>query len=152
MSWQMALVGAVGAATYQQQGAIGKYNQDVANREAQVLEGQSEQLEQKKEFDIAQFDKKFQQIEGETKVQLSKSGVVQGTGTSYRIEMANALEAELQRRLIAYNAKIASDKKLEEAKFAVIRGGIQREQAKLAQLNTITSVGTTLLTMNKGTA
>ena len=152
MSWQMALVGAIGAATYQQQGAIGKYNQNIANRESQVLEGQAEQIEEKKEFDIAQFDKKFQQVEGETKVELSKSGVVQGTGTAYRIEMANALEAELQRRLIAYNAKIASDKKLEEAKFAVIRGGIQRQQAKLAQLNTITSVGTTLLTMNKGTA
>ena len=152
MSWQMALVGAVGAATYQQQGAIGKYNQDVANREAQVLEGQAEQIEQKKEFDIAQFDKTYQKIKGETEVSLAKSGVVAGTGTSYRIAMANAREAELQRQLIAYNAKVASDKKLEEAKFAVIRGGIQREQAKLAQLNTITSVGTTLLTMNKGTA
>ena len=34
----MAVVGAIGAAQYQQQGAIGKYNQAVANRNAQVAE------------------------------------------------------------------------------------------------------------------
>jgi len=38
MSWQMAVVGAIGAAQYQQQGAIGKYNQAVANRNALVKE------------------------------------------------------------------------------------------------------------------
>jgi len=150
MSWQTAVIGAIGAATYQQQGAIGKYNQDVANREAEVLENQSIQLEQKKEFDIAQFDKKFEQVEGETKVNLAKSGVVQGTGTAYRIELANAVEAQLQRNLISYNAKVAADNKLEEAKFAVIRGNIARQNAKIAQINTIASTGTTLLTMNKG--
>jgi len=152
MSWQMALVGAAGAATYQQQGAIGKYNQDVANREAQVLEGQAEQIEQKKEFDIAQFDKTYQKIKGETEVNLAKSEVVAGTGTAYRIAMANAREAELQRQLIAYNAKVASDKKLEEAKFAIIRGNIAQQNAKLAQINTIAQTGTSLLTMNTGTA
>ena len=150
MSWQTAVIGAIGAATYQQQGAIGKYNQDVANREAEVLENQSIQLEQKKEFDIAQFDKKFEQVEGETKVNLAKSGVVQGTGTAYRIELANAVEAQLQRNLISYNAKVAADNKLEEAKFAVIRGNIARQNAKITQINTIASTGTTLLTMNKG--
>ena len=36
MSWQMAVVGAIGAAQYQQQGAIGKYNQAVANRNAKL--------------------------------------------------------------------------------------------------------------------
>ena len=36
MSWQMAVVGAIGVAQYQQQGAIGKYNQAVADRNAVV--------------------------------------------------------------------------------------------------------------------
>jgi len=151
MSWQTAVIGAIGVAGYQQQGAIGKYNKAVKEREALVLEGQAEAIEQKKEFDIAQFDKQFEKVEGQTKVALAKSGVVQGTGTAYRIEMANAMEAELQKQLIAYNAKVAADKKLEEAKFAIIQGNIAKQNSKIAQINTLTSVGTSLLTMNTGT-
>lgn len=152
MSWQMAVVAAVGAAGIQQQGAIGKYNQAVAERSAKVLENQAEAIEKKKEFDIAQFDKNFRKIEGTTKVSLAKSSVVSGSGTAYRIQMANAMEAELQKQLIAYNAKVQADKKLEEAKFAIIKGNIASQNARIAQINTLTSIGTSLLTMNKGTA
>ena len=152
MSWQMAVVGALGAAQVQQQGAIGKYNQAVQNRNALVAEQEAVQIEKQKEFDIAQFDKKFQQLEGETKVNLAKSGVVQGSGTAYRIAMANALEAELQKNIIEYNAKIAADKKMEEANFARISGQLARQQARLAQISTIATTGTSLLTMSKGTA
>ena len=38
MGWQTALISAIGAASFQQQGAIGKYNQAVAERSAKVLE------------------------------------------------------------------------------------------------------------------
>ena len=150
MSWQAAVVGGMGALQYRQQGAIGKYNEALMDRKAAVLETQAEAIEKKAEFDIAQFDKKFEQIEGNTKVQLAKSGVVQGTGTGYRIELKNRMEAELQRKLIQYNAKVAADRKLEEARFAEISGQIVRQQTKLAQINTIASTGTTLLTMGGG--
>ena len=152
MGWQGAVVAAIGAAQYQQQGAIGKYNQAVAERSAKVLENQAEAIEKKKEFDIAQFDKNFRKVQGQTKVALAKSGVVSGSGTAYRIQMANAMEAELQKQLIAYNAKVQADKKLEEAKFAIIQGNIAKQQARLEQIKTLSSVGTSLLTMNKGTA
>ena len=152
MSWQTAVIAAIGAASFQQQGAIGKYNQAVSERSAKVLENQAEAIEKKKEFDIAQFDKNFRKVEGQTKVALAKSGVVQGSGTAYRIQMANAMEAELQKQLIAYNAKVQADKKLEEAKFAIIQGNIAKQNSKIAQINTLTSVGTSLLTMNTGTA
>ena len=152
MSWQTAVIAAIGAASFQQQGAIGKYNQAVSERSAKVLENQAEAIEKKKEFDIARFDKNFRKVEGETKVALAKSGVVQGSGTAYRIQMANAMEAELQKQLIAYNAKVQADKKLEEAKFAIIQGNIAKQNSKIAQINTLTSVGTSLLTMNKGTS
>ena len=152
MSWQTAVVSAIGAASFQQQGAIGKYNKGTSERSAKVLENQAEAIEKKKEFDIAQFDKNFRKVEGQTKVALAKSGVVQGSGTAYRIQMANAMEAELQKQLIAYNAKVQADKKLEEAKFAIIQGNIAKQNSKIAQINTLTSVGTSLLTMNKGTS
>ncbi len=152
MGWQAAVVGALGVSQYQQQGAIGKYNQGVANRNAEVAEQEAIAIEKQSEFDIAQFDKQFTKLEGETQVALSKSGVVSGTGTAYRIAMQNALEAELQKNIIQYNAKVGAAKKIEEANFARIQGNIARQQAKLAQLGTLASTGTSLLTMSRGTA
>ena len=140
----------MGLAQYQAQGKIGKYNQGVNNRNAKILENQAIQLEQKAEFDIAQFNKSFKKIEGSTKVATAKSGAVIDSGSAYYVALSNAYEAQLQRNLIEYNAKIAADNKREEATFAIIKGQIARNQAKLAQLGTIASTGTSLLTMNQG--
>ena len=137
---------------YQQQGAIGKYNQAANNRAATVLEGQAAQIEQKAEFDIAQFNKTYQKVKGETTVALAKSGVQVGTGSAYNIALSNALEKRLQENLIYYNSKIAADNKREEANFARIKGQIARQESKLAQLRTVASTGTSLITMNKGSA
>tara|TARA_R100000388_G_C7146934_1_gene112688 strand:+ start:32 stop:496 length:465 start_codon:yes stop_codon:yes gene_type:complete len=141
---------ALGAAQYNAQGKIGKYNQAVNNRNAKVLENQAIQIEQKAEFDIAQFNKSFKKIEGSTKVATAKSGAVVDSGSAYYVALSNAYEAELQRKLIEYNAKVASDNKKEEATFAIIKGQIARNQASLAQLQTIATTGSSLLTMNKG--
>ena len=140
----------MGVAQYNAQGKIGKYNQGVNNRNAKVLENQAIQLEQKAEFDIAQFNKSFKKIEGSTKVATAKSGAVVDSGSAYYVALSNAYEAQLQRNLIRYNAKIAADNKREEATFAIIKGEIARNQAKLAQLQTIATTGSSLLTMNEG--
>ena len=133
---------------YQQQGAIGKYNQAVNERNAIVLERQADQIEKKAEFDVAQFRKKFKQLEGTTKVQLAKSGVEIGSGSAYNIELSNAFEAELQTELIKYNAKIAAANKMEEANFARITRNLRRMESRLAQIGTIASAGTSLLMMS----
>ncbi len=143
--------GVMGVAQYKQQGAIGKFNQSVANRNAQVLEGQATQIEQKAEFDIAQFQKNFRKIEGETTVALAKSGVELGTGTAYNIELSNAYEAKLQENLIKYNSQVAASNKMEEANFARIQGTIARNNAKMAQISTVAQTGSSLFSMmNKG--
>jgi hypothetical protein len=151
MGWQMAVVGAIGAAQFQQQGAIGKYNQAVQNRNAAVAEQEAALIEKQSEFDIARFDKNFRKIEGETEVALAKSGVVAGSGTAYKIAAANAREAELQKEIIKYNSKVAQSRKIESANFARIQGNIARQSARLAQIGTLASTGTSLLTMYKGT-
>jgi hypothetical protein len=138
----------MGALQYQAQGKIGKYNQSVNERNAEVLEGQADQLEAKAEFDIAQFEKNFSKIEGETTVALAKSGVQVGSGSSYYIELSNAIEAELQKNLIDYNSKVAVANKMEEANFARISGTIARNEARLAQIGTVAQVGTSLLAMS----
>ena len=135
---------------YQQQGAIGKYNQAANNRTAAVLDGQAAQIEQKAEFDIAQFNKTYQKVKGETTVALAKSGVQIGSGSAYNIALSNALEAKLQENLIRYNSQVAAANKREEASFARIKGSIARQQSRLAQIGTIASAGTTLLRMGGG--
>ena len=142
---------AMGAMQYKQQGAIGKYNQAVNNRNALVFEGQRDQIEAKAKFDIAQFQKNFRKIEGETTVSLAKSGVELGTGTAYNIELSNAYEAKLQENLIKYNSQVAASNKMEEANFARIQGTIARNDAKMAQISTVAQTGSSLFSMmNKG--
>ena len=147
--------GVMGVAQYQAQGKIGKYNQSVQNRNAQVLEGQATQIEQKAEFDIAQFRKDYYRMTGETTVALAKSGVELGTGSAYNIELSNDYEAKLQENLIKYNSEVAANNKMEEANFARIRGTMARNDAKMAQINTVAQTGSSLFSMMnkpKGTA
>ena len=148
MSWQTAVVGAIGAAQYQQQGAIGKYNQAVSDRNAVVAEQEAALIEKQSEFDIARFDKDFRKLEGETKVSLAKSGVVAGSGTAYKIAAANAREAALQREIITYNSKVAQSRKIEQANFSRIQGNIARQSARLTQIGTIASTTTSILGMS----
>ena len=149
MGWEMAVVGALGAAQYQQQGAAGKYNQAVANRNAQIAEQEAAQLQKQLEFDIARFDQQFQQLQGQTNVSLAKSGADM-SGTSLRILRYNAEQAELQKNIMDYNSKVGQAKKMEEANFARIQGTMARQQARIAQIGTLTQTGTSLLTMSSG--
>jgi hypothetical protein len=135
---------------YQQQGAIGKYNQAANNRAAQVLDGQAKQIEQKAEFDIAQFNKNYEKVRGEMNVGLAKSGVQIGTDSAYNIALSNLFEKRLQENLIRYSSQVAAANKREEASFARIKGNIARQEARLAQIGTIASATTTLLKFNSG--
>ena len=146
MSWQMAVVGAIGAAQYQQQGAIGKYNQAVQNRNALVKEQEATAIEKQTEFDLARFDQKFSQLQAETKVATLKSGATL-SGTALNNLRYNAEQSKIQKNIIEYNSKVAANKKIEEANFARVQGNIARQQARLAQLGTVASTGTSLLKM-----
>jgi len=130
---------------FQQQGVIGKGNQQAFNRSAEVLEGQATQIEQKAEFDIAQFNKEYYRMTGQVATGLAKSGVQVGTGSGANIALSNAYEAKLQENLIKYNSQVAAANKREEASFARIKGSMARQSSKLAQIGTIASAGTTLL-------
>ena len=146
MSWQMAVVGALGAAQIQQQGAYGKFNQSVQNRNAQVKEQKAEILDSKLTLDLATFNKELEKLEGQTIVQTAKSGVTQG-GTAERIRLANLHEAELTREKMKYDTEIGKSRAFEEANFARIKGDIARQESKIAQLRTVSETGTSLLRM-----
>ena len=142
-----AIVGGIGLLQYQQQGAIGKYNQAVANRNAQVAEQEAERLEQQLEFNLSRFDQQFAQLQGQTKTRILKSGATL-SGTGLKILRSNAEQAEIEKNILDYNSKVAQSQKLEQANFARIRGNIARQSARLAQIGTIASTGQSLLGMS----
>ena len=141
------VVGAIGLAQYQQQGAIGRYNQDIANRNALVKEQEAEILDNKLNLELAQFDKSFKKLQGSQKVRTLKSGA-EFSGTARNIALSNLYEAEIEKDIRRYNTEIGKARKFEEANFARISGEVARQQSKLAQLRTLTNVGTSLLTMD----
>ena len=134
MGWQAA---AASAATSliagKQASALGKYNQDIQNRNAQVSEQQAEAIEKQNEFDIARFDQQFDQLQAQTKVAVIKSGA-EISGSALRILRSNAEQAEIQKDIMEYNSKVAQSQALEQANFARMQGNIARQQGRIASI------------------
>ena len=141
------IVGGLGAMQYQQQGAAGKYNQAIQNRNAEIATQEAAQIEKQLEFDISRFNEKFDQLQGQTTTRIAKTGA-DFSGTGLRVLRANAEEAEKERNIMEYNAKIGQARKFEEANFFRIQGQVARQTARTAQMSTIMSTGTSLLGMS----
>ena len=131
-------------AAAKQQSALGKYNQQVANRNALVKEQEAEAIKKQTEFDIAKFDQKFEQLTGTTKVATLKSGV-ELSGSALNILRYNAEQAEVQKDVMDYNSKVAQSQKMEDANFARIQGVIARREGKIAALGSYARAGESLL-------
>ena len=146
MSYTQAIVAGMTAIQVKQQSAIGKYNQRVANRNATIAEQEAGQIDKQAEFDIARFDQRFRQSVGTVEVALAKSGVDITSGSGARVTEANALEAEMNKKITRYNADVGAANKMEEARFSRIQGEMARQQARSANISTVAKAGTSLLT------
>ena len=129
----------------QQQKALAKYNEANANRTSEILVQEGNQIGKQAEFDIARFDQKFRQAEGAVEVAVAKSGAVAGSGTAARITEANALEAEMERKITRYNADVGIAKKMQQAEFAKIQGKMARREARIANIQTAAKAGSSLI-------
>jgi hypothetical protein len=141
------IVGGLGYMQYQQQGAAGKYNQSIQNRNAEIATQEAEQIDKQLQFDISRFDEKFAQLQGQTTTRIAKTGA-DYSGTGLKILRANAQQAEIEKNIMEYNAKIGQARKFEEANFFRIQGQVARQTAKTAQMSTIMNTGTSLLGMS----
>ena len=146
MSWQMALVGAIGAAGFQQAGAIGSYQQAAFNRRALVAEQKADALENQLTLDLQKFDKKFKQLESTQVVNTLKSGA-EFSGTAKLIKLSNLYNAEIERDIMKYNTEIGQARAFEEASFARIEGTLAKQRSRMEQFQIASSTGTSLLTM-----
>ena len=140
-----AITVGMGVIQAKQQKAIGKYNQANAERNALVLEQEGEQIQKQTEFDIARFDQRFRQAKGQVDVSLAKSGVVIDSGSGARVTEANALEAEMERKITRYNADVGIAKKMQQAEFAKIQGQMAKREARIANIQTAAKAGSSLL-------
>ena len=141
MSWVSA---AVSVAAARQASAAGKFNQAIQNRNAQIAEQEGELIEKQKEFDLATFDKKFAKFQGETKTKILNSGV-ELSGSGLRILRANAEQAEIEKDIIDYNAKIGQARAFEQANFARMQGQVARNEARAAELGYYAQAGESLM-------
>ena len=127
-----------------QAGAMGKYNQDVQNRNALIYEQEKERLEGKLNFDLARFDDQFRQFQGKTTTAVLTSGA-DLSGSGLRIKQSNAEQAEIEKGVMEYNTKVAASQAEEKANFAKIQGKLARMEAKQAQIGYVAGAGTSLL-------
>jgi hypothetical protein len=141
MGWVTAVTSVAAA---QQASATGKYNQAVQERNAVIAEQEAERINQQKEFDIARFEDSFTRLQGETKTKIIKSGA-ELSGSGLRVMRYNAEQAEIEKNIIAYNAKVAQSQKLEQANFARISGDVARMEARQAELGYYVQAGQSLL-------
>ena len=141
MSWVSAVVSVAAA---KQASAAGKFNQAIQNRNAQIAEQESQQQEKQKEFDIARFDQQFARLQGQTRTNVLFSGA-ELSGSGLRILRSNVEQAELEKDIIDYNAKIGKARKFEEANFARMSGVLAKREAKLQQLGYYAKAGESLM-------
>ena len=147
MSWQAAVVGGTALLGIQQAGQLGKYNQSVANRNADIKEQSNQILDSKLDLDLARFDQELKKLISSQKVTTAASGAVIGTGTAKKIELSTLYKAEVDKDIANYNNEIAKARNLEAANLDRIQGQLARQRAKLQQFQIATQAGTSLLTM-----
>lgn len=133
----------------QQQSAAGKYNQSVQNRNAQIAEQEAQQIEKQKEFDIARFDQKFAQLQGQTTTRIVKTGA-DLSGTGLRVLRANAEQAEIERNTIEYNSQVAAAQRREAGNLYRIQGQFAAQQGRQAAISTLFKGATTFAGSSAG--
>ncbi len=141
------IVGGTALLGMQQAGQLGKYNQSVANRNADIKEQSNQILDSKLDLDLARFDQELKKLISSQKVTTAASGAVIGTGTAKKIELSTLYKAEVDKDIANYNNEIAKARNLEAANLDRIQGQLARQRAKLQQFQIATQAGTSLLTM-----
>jgi len=142
MGWVAPLVSVTAA---QQASTTGKFNQSIQERNALIYEQEKERLEGKLNFDLARFDEKFRQLQGETTTKIVKSGA-ELSGSGLRIKRYNAEQAEIEKDIITFNSKVAQSKKMEQANFARMQGQLARMEARQVELGYYAQAGQSLMT------
>jgi len=127
------------------QAAAGRFNQQVAERNAKALEKQQDQIDRSTSLDIARFRKNFDRLQGAASQAFRYNGWVASGGTPLQILLANASEADEEIALTRYNAEVGKQQLQEEALNMRLQGRLQRMYGQAARRAGYMRAATSLL-------
>jgi hypothetical protein len=110
--------------------AAGKFTQNVANKNAEILEGKSETALQIGQNNLKIAEKQYEKAQAATDVSLVAAGVKLDQGTPLEILNNNLSEFELQKLNIEYDANMTSYDFLMQATNEKLRGEMAMYQAR----------------------
>ena len=110
--------------------AAGKFSQNVANKNAEILEGKSETALQIGQNNLKIAEKQYEKAQAATDVSLVAAGVRLDQGTPLEILNNNLSEFELQKLNIEYDANMTSYDFLMQATNERLRGEMAVYQAR----------------------
>ena len=110
--------------------AAGKFSQNVANKNAEILEGKSETALQIGQNNLKIAEKQYEKAQAATDVSLVAAGVKLDQGTPLEILNNNLSEFELQKLNIEYDANMTSYDFLMQATNERLRGEMAIYQAR----------------------
>ena len=110
--------------------AAGRYNQQVAERNAKVAEQKAALTIFRSEQDIVKFRSQYDGLAGEQEVQYNKANIMTGTGSALEVAMASAEEMDADIANIEYSAKAEAADLKDQAANQRFRGILARFEAK----------------------
>lgn len=135
--------GAQGAAEAQK--LAGRWNKDVAARNASLLSMAAEDLVFQSNLDITDFRTQYRKFEKETEATIMKSGFDAYSGTGLQILLANADQADENIRRIDYAAQTQAREMREKAVAATLRGDIANFEGQAMARATMAKATASLL-------
>tara|TARA_R100001082_G_scaffold111080_2_gene93238 strand:- start:6342 stop:7004 length:663 start_codon:yes stop_codon:yes gene_type:complete len=99
---------------------------------------------------IAAFEEEYDSFESETIVNYAKSGVKLDSPTVIEVMHDNRSNAEVEKAMIRYNARIDSNEKIVQAGQFKTQAAINRMNAKAAKIKAIANAGSSMVTAYGG--
>ena len=127
------------------QAAAGRFNRQIAERNAKVLERQQDEIDRSTALDISRFRKNFDRLQGAASQAFRYNGWVASGGTPLQVLLANASEADEEIASTRYNAEVGKQQLQEEALNTRLQGRLQRMYGQAARRAGYIQAATSLL-------
>tara|TARA_R100000781_G_scaffold34593_1_gene24820 strand:- start:28 stop:498 length:471 start_codon:yes stop_codon:yes gene_type:complete len=110
--------------------AAGKYNQQVANRNAAVATQKGKLKEFRAEQDAVKFREAYDGLLGQQTTEYAKGGMMVGTGSALEVAMKSAEEMDDDIATLEYNARAEAGDLRDQAENLRLQGVLARYEAK----------------------
>ena len=123
----------------------GRHSLEVSKRNQKVAENKAKLLKHRAEMDIVDFRADFDKLNKAAAQTYMKNGIVSTSGTALEVQMANAMEAEMDVQKIRANAEADSADLKERGINERLRGELAFQQAKVSAQSMRTQAFSSLL-------